>query len=682
MKAGAPWSIKGIEPEAREAAKRAAARAGMTLGEWFNHVLTTADPDMAIRQTADASDAPESGPPHDGAPAMAAEEADALRAEIAALSNTVRTLAERLDAAEDSAATHVEALTARIEEAEMASPPASGGDEGAMEALRALAEKVDGIDKVRREATTELQAALRDLARHTEEVRSSSEASIGDTRASLDALSQRIERSFEKSNEAVTTVGKAIEMMASRLSRLEQRMQAEGATFAASGDDRAQDGKPSLAGATGAAGVVAAAMAASAAADTEAAETDGPTGSDRDDWLPEAEASDTDGTSLTGPEAARWLNEDTEAGTAPAAEPVTADAAPETGASGDWTTGWDSDGFETITRTGETDPADLVEASAAEAVAGAPDDVAAADDGWPTAAAMNAPEGSDDMDAAAEPQRTAAERWTPGSDAVTGDIEEAAFDVDAYLDAHLGHDGAAAGHAPDTQSAGMGRVHAAMPETPAETAEETGDEPAAFVPSPSLPAGEVVAAERQAAPAPSTSTIDAFLGQFSDEDGIVLPREEEPYGMSFADREDDAAEPQAETGQDPLAALREESAADTEEAGWTREDREVPPPPLAAAAAALDEADEDMAPETAGGRRPEDVIAAIRKAARGDDFGEDLAAERDGDPVEALFDDEDEDEDADEAAVATGGDGSRKLRIGLVAASIVVLLAGGSYLVL
>ena len=39
MKPGIPWSVKGIEPEVREAAKDAARRAGMTLGEWLNTVI-------------------------------------------------------------------------------------------------------------------------------------------------------------------------------------------------------------------------------------------------------------------------------------------------------------------------------------------------------------------------------------------------------------------------------------------------------------------------------------------------------------------------------------------------------------------------------------------------------------------------------------------------------------------
>ncbi len=44
MKPGMPWSVKGIEPDVREAAKVAARRSGMTLGEWLNSkILETAD---------------------------------------------------------------------------------------------------------------------------------------------------------------------------------------------------------------------------------------------------------------------------------------------------------------------------------------------------------------------------------------------------------------------------------------------------------------------------------------------------------------------------------------------------------------------------------------------------------------------------------------------------------------
>ena len=37
--AAAPWSVKGIEPKAREIAKDLARRSGMTLGEWLNSMI-------------------------------------------------------------------------------------------------------------------------------------------------------------------------------------------------------------------------------------------------------------------------------------------------------------------------------------------------------------------------------------------------------------------------------------------------------------------------------------------------------------------------------------------------------------------------------------------------------------------------------------------------------------------
>lgn len=50
MKPGIPWSVKGIDEDARVAAKGAARRSGMTLGEWLNAViLESADEPGAAR---------------------------------------------------------------------------------------------------------------------------------------------------------------------------------------------------------------------------------------------------------------------------------------------------------------------------------------------------------------------------------------------------------------------------------------------------------------------------------------------------------------------------------------------------------------------------------------------------------------------------------------------------------
>jgi len=42
MSSETPWSVRGVEPETREAAKVAARRSGMTLGQWLNRTIRSA----------------------------------------------------------------------------------------------------------------------------------------------------------------------------------------------------------------------------------------------------------------------------------------------------------------------------------------------------------------------------------------------------------------------------------------------------------------------------------------------------------------------------------------------------------------------------------------------------------------------------------------------------------------
>src|SRR5438309_3392109 len=58
MTAGAPWSVKGIDPKAREVAKDLARRSGMTLGEWLNRVILEDDVPEEVFSEADFTDRP------------------------------------------------------------------------------------------------------------------------------------------------------------------------------------------------------------------------------------------------------------------------------------------------------------------------------------------------------------------------------------------------------------------------------------------------------------------------------------------------------------------------------------------------------------------------------------------------------------------------------------------------
>jgi localization factor PodJL len=42
MATTSPWSVKGVDPEAREAAKIAARKAGLTVGQWLNQTIRVA----------------------------------------------------------------------------------------------------------------------------------------------------------------------------------------------------------------------------------------------------------------------------------------------------------------------------------------------------------------------------------------------------------------------------------------------------------------------------------------------------------------------------------------------------------------------------------------------------------------------------------------------------------------
>jgi localization factor PodJL len=55
-----PWSVKGVEPEAREAAKIAARKAGLTVGAWLTQMIRQSASDQ-LRSGGSASTAPETG---------------------------------------------------------------------------------------------------------------------------------------------------------------------------------------------------------------------------------------------------------------------------------------------------------------------------------------------------------------------------------------------------------------------------------------------------------------------------------------------------------------------------------------------------------------------------------------------------------------------------------------------
>src|SRR4051794_19356132 len=133
MTAAAPWSVKGIDPKAREVAKDLARRSGMTLGEWLNRVILEDDVPEDVFSEADfhdrarrLADAPRLRPAR---PALAGRPDDLVQAldrltdrieasetrtglAIAGVEHSVRQAVDRIEPAEREAL----AVTARLDE--------------------------------------------------------------------------------------------------------------------------------------------------------------------------------------------------------------------------------------------------------------------------------------------------------------------------------------------------------------------------------------------------------------------------------------------------------------------------------------------------------------------------------------------------------------------------------------
>lgn len=182
MSAAAPWSVKGIDPKAREVAKDLARRSGMTLGEWLNTmIMDDAEEDdgsaSTPRRTASEDRRPRSRRPDDAfegerayyAPPFAAPADDGLLNRVAA---------------------SVDAIAARLEAAERRSTVAIQGVDQAVSGLvrrldnqdvesKAHARRIDDIAEDLREGHRRLRAFEKDVGPDTKKTFDKVDTSLG-----------------------------------------------------------------------------------------------------------------------------------------------------------------------------------------------------------------------------------------------------------------------------------------------------------------------------------------------------------------------------------------------------------------------------------------------------------------------------------------------------------------------
>lgn len=100
MSAGAPWSVKGIDPKAREVAKDLARRSGMTLGEWLNRVILEDDVPEEVTVEAQFGDRPYRVEPKLRAIGPASFAPVAAPPEMARIAFALDRLTDRIEASE------------------------------------------------------------------------------------------------------------------------------------------------------------------------------------------------------------------------------------------------------------------------------------------------------------------------------------------------------------------------------------------------------------------------------------------------------------------------------------------------------------------------------------------------------------------------------------------------------
>lgn len=231
MNSGTPWSVKGIDPKAREVAKDLARRSGMTLGEWLNRmILEDEGPEEVTSETyftdqaAEDDDLQSGGgeaflappprelfreaprpqaPPSPPAPATRYEAPEHPADEIGRVTLALDRLTDRIEHSEGRAGLAISAVEhsvrdalSRIETAERENVAVAARFEGAVDEART--EQTRLADRVRRvegeaagprsaEALRALEHALGKVANHLYE----GEAR---TRETLTALRDRVDQ--------------------------------------------------------------------------------------------------------------------------------------------------------------------------------------------------------------------------------------------------------------------------------------------------------------------------------------------------------------------------------------------------------------------------------------------------------------------------------------------------------
>jgi localization factor PodJL len=205
MTAGAPWSVKGIDPKAREVAKDLARRSGMTLGEWLNRMILEDDPEDAVTKAlfGDRPARPQRTAAEPPPPFAQFEAAPGSREDIARVALALDRLTDHIEASEtrtglaiSGVEQSVRAALSRLESTERQQAAVVARVEGVVDGVRnEHAKVVDRVRRVEQEAAGPRSAeALRALETALSKVAGQLAQKDDRARDLLSAVESRIQR--------------------------------------------------------------------------------------------------------------------------------------------------------------------------------------------------------------------------------------------------------------------------------------------------------------------------------------------------------------------------------------------------------------------------------------------------------------------------------------------------------
>ena len=232
MTAAAPWSVKGIDPKAREIAKDLARRSGMTLGEWLNQMIFEDGESAPSRVVALTRPGAEPG----------SRTGEGLQQVLAALEDLTGRFDASLKEQADTSARFEAALAdlkqdqAKVAERVQAVEHNGGGGGGRAEALRALegalnkvAAHLNAGESRQREAMAQLRSELGDemhrvadqMNRKVLEVENRSADAIAQMGVEVGRVALSVEQRLRRADEAQA---EALERLGGEIARITERL--------------------------------------------------------------------------------------------------------------------------------------------------------------------------------------------------------------------------------------------------------------------------------------------------------------------------------------------------------------------------------------------------------------------------------------------------------------------------